>query len=186
MHAGREVHKNDRVSLERLARSRLRPALALDRLAEAPDDTLLYDQSPPEPPESLPAALSAAASPVPSAEGAPRSSKQGVRTRRGDDVVGADDAGRQRWLDWAELQRRAYAIDVLPRLPRCNRADELQDARGGSERPERPHPSGWCILGTVGDADRSACAPSMRMRVIIGAARRHRAVDGVAVRCARA
>ena len=43
LHAGREVHKNDRVSLERLARYGLRPALALERLSEASDGTLLYE-----------------------------------------------------------------------------------------------------------------------------------------------
>ena len=41
LHAGREVHQNDRVSLERLARYGLRPALALDRLSEGPDGMIL-------------------------------------------------------------------------------------------------------------------------------------------------
>ena len=36
----------------------------------------------------------------------------------GDDVVAADDAGRQRRLAWGVLMKRAYAVDVLV-CPRC-------------------------------------------------------------------
>jgi len=42
LHAGIAVHANDRQGLERLARYGLRPALALERLTEAPDGTLRY------------------------------------------------------------------------------------------------------------------------------------------------
>ena len=43
LHAGRQVHQNDRVSLEQLARYGLRPALSLSRLREASDGTVLYE-----------------------------------------------------------------------------------------------------------------------------------------------
>ena len=43
LHAGRQVHQNDRVGLEQLARYGLRPALSLERLSEAGDGTVLYE-----------------------------------------------------------------------------------------------------------------------------------------------
>ena len=43
LHAGRQVHENDRVGLEHLARYGLRPALSLERLREAGDGTVLYE-----------------------------------------------------------------------------------------------------------------------------------------------
>lgn len=43
LHAGRQVHANDRVGLEQLARYGLRPALSLERLREAGDGTYLYE-----------------------------------------------------------------------------------------------------------------------------------------------
>jgi len=43
LHAGRQVHENDRVGLEQLARYGLRPALSLERLSEAGDGTVLYE-----------------------------------------------------------------------------------------------------------------------------------------------
>ena len=43
LHAGRQVHANDRVGLEQLARYGLRPALSLERLREGGDGTYLYE-----------------------------------------------------------------------------------------------------------------------------------------------
>ena len=41
-----------------------------------------------------------------------------VAPRAADDLVSADDPGRQRRLAWAVLMKRAYALDVLV-CPRC-------------------------------------------------------------------
>ena len=43
LHAGTGIHANDRLGLERLCRYGLRAALALGRLLEAPDGTVLYE-----------------------------------------------------------------------------------------------------------------------------------------------
>ena len=71
---------------------------------------------------------------------------------RGDDLVGADDSGRQRRLAWAVPMKRAYAVDVLV-CPRCagtmRLASVIQDERVACRilehvgLPARAPPRGW-------------------------------------------